>query len=237
MVMKGVLEEKTNRIMEVMASSVKPFDLLFGKVTAVGAIGITQIVLWGILLLALSSALMPLLVGAEVPDPQAISGLQATPQQPTPGEVSNVISALRSFNFAILLFFPIFFIGGFLVYGSLYAGLAASADQESDVQALSFLVFFPLIITVILMGAVIENPNGGLALFMSLFPLFSPIIMPLRMAATDVPMWQTLLSILLLCGGVVGLVALASRIYRAGMLIYGQKPSLKTLYRWVIRGQ
>lgn len=233
MVMKGVLEEKTNRIVEVMVSSVRPIELMFGKVIGIGLVGFTQILLWLILVIIIGIVFNIVLAG--MIDPETLQ--QASAGQGGAGEAEEMAlkiqTALKNFDFSILWFFPVFFVGGFFIYGSLYAALAASADQESDVQSLSFVVFFPLIIPILLLAPIIGNPNGALAFWGSIIPLFSPIIMMIRLASTDVALWEIILSLVLLGGGVVGISWLAARIYRVGILLYGQKPKLKDLVKWI----
>ncbi|MFW5658546.1 MAG: ABC transporter permease [Bacteroidota bacterium] len=187
MVMRGVLEEKTSRIVEVMVSSVKPIHLMFGKILGVVAVGLTQFVLW----ILLSTVLLFTVVPLVMPDnPEAMQAQQQEMSQDDMEQMAlEIQQAIDNFNGANVVYFILFFLGGFLLYGSLYAAIAASADQESDVQSLSAYITIPLIIPLVMLGAIINDPNGTLAVVMSYIPFFSPITMMARAAATDVPTW------------------------------------------------
>jgi ABC-2 type transport system permease protein len=234
MVMRSVLEEKTSRIMEVVISSVRPFQLLMGKLLAVAAIGLTQLLMWALLIAALYLwVLAPILLGSGLPSTPA-DGLPGGPSPAAAQAMSGTITAaLQSFDFTVLWLLPVYFLGGFLMFGSLYAALAASADQESDVQSISWVVFVPLILPIMAMPAVVAAPSSGLAVWFSQVPFFSPVIMMLRLASSDVPTWQVVMSLLLLVGGIIGMLWVAGRIYRVGVLMYGQKPTIGRLVKWV----
>ena len=225
LVMRGVIEEKANRIVEVIASSVRPFELMMGKVLGIGTVGLTQLAVWVAIMLGISVAAGPLLA-AFGPDPAAAGALP--PGAPSPADV---LSGLLAPD--LLLAFVAFFLGGYLLYSSLFAAVGSAVDQESDAQSLQTAVILPLVIPVLFLTVVAESPDGGLALFLSLFPLTSPILMVVRMAVTEVPVWQVLLSLSLLAAAFVGMIALAARIYRVGILMYGKKPSLADLWRWM----
>ncbi|WP_412068374.1 ABC transporter permease [Rubrivirga sp. IMCC43871] len=225
MVMRGVIEEKANRIVEVIASSVRPFELMMGKVLGIGAVGLVQLTAWAALMVGLSLAAGPLFLalapdvatspagGADLPlDPAQLSGMFA------PG---------------LMLAFVFFFLGGYLLYSSLFAAVGSAVDQEADAQSLQMPVILPIMLPILFLGPVAANPDGPLALFMSLFPLTSPILMVVRMAVTDVPAWQIGLSFVLLVAAFVGVIALAARIYRVGILMYGKKATLTDLWRWL----
>ena len=223
MVMRGVIEEKANRIVEVIASSVRPFELMMGKVLGIGAVGLSQLVAWGALTFGLSLAAGPLLL-AFVPETAGPSGADVPFG---PEAIGSVVSP------GLVAAFVLFFLGGYLLYSSLFAAVGSAVDQESDAQSLQTIVILPIMIPLLFLSFVANDPDGGLSLFLSLFPLTSPILMVVRMAVAEVPAWQVLLSLGLLAVAFVGLIALAARVYRVGILMYGKKPSLGELWRWV----
>lgn len=222
MVMRGVIEEKANRIVEVIASSVRPFELMMGKVLGIGAVGLSQLIAWGALTFGLSLAAGPLLL-AFVPEAAGDAG-----EAPFGPEALGAIV-----DPGLLVAFVLFFLGGYLLYSSLFAAVGSAVDQESDAQSLQTVVILPIMIPLLFLSFVANDPDGGLGVFLSLFPLSSPILMVVRMAVTDVPVWQVVLALALLAAAFVGMIALAARVYRVGILMYGKKPSLAELWRWV----
>ncbi|MEL6770346.1 MAG: ABC transporter permease [Bacteroidota bacterium] len=233
MVLRGVIEEKANRIVEVMASSVRPFDLIVGKVLGIGAIGLTQLVAWAVLILgglfALGS-LLPLFIDpatvAAAQDPEAAG--QAAEALPFDVEAFGQL-----FSPVLFLTLGVYFLGGFVLYAALMAAVGAAVDQESDAQSLMVPLIMPLVVTPLLVLMPILNaPNAPFALGMSLVPPFAPILMVARHVVTDVPWWQHTLGIALLGATALGLLWVAARIYRTGMLMYGKKASFKELWQW-----
>ena len=228
LVMRGVIEEKANRIVEVIASSVRPFELMLGKVLGIGAVGLSQMLAWAAMMIGLSLAAGPLLL-AFAPDLATTTASGGVPAgAPDPGAVLRGLLAPD-----LLVAFVLYFLGGYLLYSSLFAAVGSAVDQESDAQSLQTPVILPIMIPVFFLVPVADNPDGPLALFMSLFPLTSPILMVVRMAVTDVPLWQVALSLVLLAAAFVGVIALAARVYRVGILMYGKKASVKDLWRWL----
>ncbi|WP_420456645.1 ABC transporter permease [Rubrivirga sp.] len=223
MVMRGVIEEKSNRIVEVVASSVRPFELMMGKVLGIGAVGLSQLLAWGVLTFGISVAAGPLLL-ALAPD---AAGDAPADAPFGPDMISGMLSP------GLLVAFVLFFLGGYLLYSSLFAAVGSAVDQESDAQSLQTVVVLPIMIPIFFLTFVANDPDGGLSLFLTLFPLTSPILMVVRMAVADVPVWQVALSLALLAAAFVGMIALAARVYRVGILMYGKKPSLADLWRWV----
>jgi ABC-2 type transport system permease protein len=205
-VMRSVLEEKTSRVMEVVLSSATAKELMAGKILGVGAVGLTQIAVWVIL------------------------GLAAT----TPGLLAGG-SQLAQINLspAALPAFAIFFVLGFLLYSALYAALGAMVNSEQEAQQWQFLVIMPIIIPVMMMTYVIRQPNAPLSLWMSLVPFFAPILMYIRVVVQTPPLWQIGVCVALLLLTLWGAVALCSRIYRVGILMYGKKPTLPEIVKWV----
>lgn len=240
MVMRSVMEEKTSRIVEVIISSIKPFQLMLGKIVGVGMVGLTQFAIWAVIF-----PLLYLLVGLLFAG--RLQALQQSPMmgqqgQPSgmegldPGEINQALAELGSFNYGyIIVFFILFFICGYLLYASLFAAIgAAMGDDWGEGQSLTLVVAIPVIIAFYMGVAVVENPNGTLGFWASLIPLFSPIIMPARIVF-DPPIWQILLSLALLIGTCLFFVWMSGRIYRVGILMYGKKTTIKELFKWIFR--
>lgn len=230
-VMQGVLEEKQSRVVEVMVSSVRPFDLLMGKVLGIGAVGLIQMSIWGgmiFLLLAFGGS-----VAAFFMSPAEL-GLPTDASQQAVLEASGF--ALPEISFMVFVWFLLFFLGGYLFYASLFAAVGSAVEQQQDAQSLLIPITMPIIIAFVFITFLIENPNGPLAIVLSLVPLFSPILMVVRLAVTDVPAWEVLASFALLVGSFIGAVWASSRIYRVGILMYGKKANLRDLIRWVGQG-
>lgn len=232
MVMRGVMEEKMNRIVEVIVSSVRPFQLMLGKILGIGAVGLTQFILWGVLTVVGMFGVM-MIFG---PDAGAMADAQAGPAAPDidPEQVAMIVEqALSVFTVGNILLFIFYFLGGYLIYGSLFAAVGAAVDTQEDSQQLTLPVMLPLILPTLFMANILQNPSGGIARFFSMFPLFSPTVMMMRRVSTDVPWWELAVSIIGVILGFVGAVWLAGRIYRIGILMYGKKIRLKELIKWV----
>lgn len=236
MVMRSVMEEKTNRIVEVIISSVKPFQLLLGKLTGVSLVGLTQLLFWLIVIPILLFALQAFYGDASMMDVANMSG--NVPQE----ELDKVdplliISEIQTLNWSFIIpIFIIFFIGGYFLYSSMYAAVgSAVGDDMGESQSLVFPIMIPVIFAFILLFPIIENPHGNLAIVCSIIPFFSPILMPARLAF-EPPVWQVLLSILLLGLTVLGAIWAAARIYRVGILMYGKKVNFKEIGKWLFRG-
>lgn len=227
MVMQAVLEEKKSRIVEVMVSSVKPVKLLVGKIIGIGLVGITQLVIWGVLIGILFTVLSAFFI---VPQ-------QAT-AMPSPAEMGElnmeaVMNSVRSINWLeIMVYFLLFFIGGYILYASIFAMFASAVDSEEDTSQ------FMMPVTLIIMFAFfagfysVSNPDGPLAFWASLIPFSSPIVMMVRIPF-GIPLWEKLLSVVLLYGTFILISIVAAKIYRVGILMYGKKPSIKEMIKWV----
>jgi ABC-2 type transport system permease protein len=234
MIMKGVAEEKSSRIMEVLISSVKPIQLMVGKIVGVGAVGLTQFVLW-ILLSAMTMLLLPML-GLKAGNMQQMSRAGGSMQGADfdPDTVQQYIGALHDFHFAPLaIVLLLFFIGGFLLYGSLFAAIGAAGADEANAQSLTFPVMLPVIFSILLLSNVLTQPEGRVAFISSIVPFSSPIIMPALMPASP-PIWHILLSLSMLILGFLLSVALAAKIYRTGILMYGKKVTFGEIIKWVV---
>ncbi len=233
-VMRSVIEEKTNRIIEVIISSVKPFQLMMGKIIGNALAGLTQFAIWAIMMFLLFTVVSNF-IGL---DPNTVSGTKLNAEQvqmaqdlTTNGKISMVLNELPIATMAIL--FVIYFLGGYLLYSSLYAAIGAAVDSETDTQQFMMPVMMPLMLAVYV-GAfsVISDPHGPVATIFSLIPFTSPIVMLMRVPFHP-PMWQIILSIILLIGTFVLTVWFASKIYRVGILMYGKKPTYKEIFKWL----
>lgn len=307
-VSRGVIEEKANRIVEVIASSAKPFEIMMGKVLGIGFVGLTQIVAWIVLSAAVLLAAGPIFAtfiddpnelakGMQAPGQQMnIPGMKdaiiklddtntylfdgnkakftALPQEVEEGDMLYIKSSARGNNgkfkienikenvvilkgapfkdteqtFAsigappsldlptlspwIIIAFVFYFLAGYFIYATLFAAVGSAVDQESDAAQLQIPITLPIIIPILFITVIISNPDGTLAVIMSLIPFFSPILMIVRITATEVPLWQIILSIALMTGTFLASIWLAAKIYRVGILMYGKKPTFKDLYKW-----
>ncbi|WP_420385098.1 ABC transporter permease [Roseivirga sp.] len=232
-IMQSVLDEKTNRIVEVIVSSVRPFQLMMGKVLGVGAVGFTQILIWIVLMVTLSTVGISVLSGGNEVVMEAAS--QQVPQealsqqQEMAANIQNMISSVPVMK--ILLCFLFYFLGAYFLYGALYAAVGSAVDSLQDAQQFMFPIIIPIIASIMAMFFVLDDPNGGLAVTLSLIPFTSPIIMMARIPF-GVPDWQLALSMVLLIAGFVGTTYVAGRIYRIGILMYGVKVNWKIMKKW-----
>jgi ABC-2 type transport system permease protein len=242
MVMRGVVEEKANRIIEVLASSARPFDIMMGKVLGIGMVGLTQVLAWIVLgsvvlaalALAFAAGVDPSIASEAVK--QAQEAQAQSPMAPMGGGMMKIGTiSIPTISVPTLLLFVFYFLAGYFLYATLFAAVGSAVDQESDANQLTLPVTLPVILTMMFIGNVISAPSGMFATVTSLIPLFTPILMTVRVAATDVPAWQIALSIVLSVASFFGAVWMASRIYRIGMLSYGKKPSIAEVARWITR--
>lgn len=224
LIMRGVVEEKTSRIMEVMASSARPFELLLGKVMGVGALGATQFIIWSVSISALTTFMVPFVMHFMAHSTAAAAA--AT-------HAVNSGFHMPSISISLWIYFIILFVLGYLMYSAMFAAIGSAADSESDIQQLSFPVTLPIIIPILLLMRVASDPDSTMAIVTSMIPLFTPILMIARLAVTDVPLWQVWGSIFLMLLTFIGLMWLSSRIYRVGILMYGKKPSFKEIAKWI----
>ncbi len=233
MIMRSVMEEKTTRIVEVIISSVKPFQLMMGKIIGVSAVGLTQMLVWIILTIILMT-----IAGSFLPMDQVAAQQGNNPFQQGPPEqalaIAENLELIKSQNWAFILpVFIFYFIGGYFIYSSLFAAVgSAMGDDMGEGQSLTFVAMAPIIISIIVISPIIENPTSSLAVWMSIIPLFSPVIMPARLAF-EPPLWEVLLSMAVLAASAFFFVWLAGRIYRVGILMYGKKGTMKELGRWL----
>ena len=236
MVMRGVMEEKTSRIVEIIISSVKPIQLMMGKIIGIALVGFTQFALWVSLTFIISSVATALLVNPADINPVDIangSEIMIQELETNQGGLSSVFEQLESINITFLLaMFLFYFIGGYLMYGSLFAAVGSAVDSETDSQQFMLPITIPLIFSFIALQTILENPDSSLAFWCSIIPFTSPIVMMGRLPF-DPPLWELGLSMVLLIVGFIFTSWLAGRIYRVGILMYGQKVNYKTLWKWI----
>ena len=246
--MRGVIEEKTNRIVEVIVSSVKPFQLMLGKIIGVALVGLTQFLLWVVFTAILVGAFQqtfPDKFKAPALQQQVVTGQQMQPQAiadettanlkaETGNETANqIFEAIASINFPVMIIsFIFFFIGGYLLYGALFAAIGSAVDNEADTQQFMLPVTVPLILAIVMMQYVINNPEGPLSWWLSMIPFTSPVIMMIRIPF-GVPYWELALSAVLLIAGFLATTWLAAKIYRTGILMYGKKVNYAELWKWI----
>ena len=233
-IMRGVIEEKTNRIVEIIISSVKPFQLMMGKILGIAAVGLTQFLLWLILSAIATTAVTAAFQDELLAQQQAATMGQENPAAAQGQEISQALQALGNLNAPLILgCFVFYFLGGYLLYGALFGAVGAAVDNETDTQQFMLPITIPLILSfVVAQTVIIRNPDGPVAFWMSVIPLTSPISMMLRIPF-GVPLWELLLSMLLLVAGFIFTTWIAARIYRVGILMYGKKVSYKELSRWL----
>lgn len=236
MVMTSIIEEKGNRVLEVVVSSVKPAQLMMGKIVGVALVAVTQMVIWGILLALMSAYLLPALMPADamadvaavqsgnfdsISDQSSIEIIQAVGML---GNVSHILS--------LIALMTVFLVFGFLLYSSIFAAVGSSVDNIQDASQLTSFAVFPIIFGLIFAMVAATDPMGSIAFWMSMFPLTSPMVMVARIPF-GIPAWEIALSLVLLAIGFIAMVWLAGKIYRVGIFMYGKKPSIKELIRWV----
>ncbi len=237
MVMQSVIEEKNSRVLEVMVSSVRPFDLMLGKILGVAMVAVVQIVVWAVLICGVGSVLIPSLMPSDVmagaqamqaglPDAAAAGGMDPT--------MLSAVAAMTDMGYVVKIFvcLLLFVFGGYLLYSAMFAAVGSAVDNVQDASQLQLPVTLPIILALFAMFAVIKDPNSQLAFWFSMIPLTSPVVMMARIPY-DIPMWEIVLSLALLYVSFVGMVWLAAKIYRVGIFMYGKKPTFRELAKWL----
>jgi len=231
-VMRGVIEEKTNRVVEVMVSVVKPFDLMMGKITGIALVGLTQFLAWILIVLFLGA-----FATAYVSDIFNLNSDITAGQQTANNLINNqsIMNLIGDFNYIkFILLFLFYFIGGYLFYGALFAAIGSAVDNETDTQQFMLPVTLPLIMGFMLSQSMVVNaPNSSASFWLSVLPFTSPVVMMVR-APFDVPDWQIITSVLCMLAGIFITIWLSSKIYRIGILSYGKKPTYKELLKWLL---
>ncbi len=240
-VMRGVIEEKTSRIVEIIVSSVKPFQLMLGKIIGIALVGLTQFLIWVVFTLILVTGFttafadkLPAEKAGEFASGNSLMQVEQLQQNaPSPDEMTQVFEAIFSVNYNVMIFsFIIYFLGGYLLYAALFAAIGSAVDNETDTQQFMLPITIPMIFAIIMAQFVINNPESSLAFWLSIIPLTSPIIMMVRIPF-GVPYWELGLSIGLLILGFLAATWLAGKIYRTGILMYGTKVNYRTLWKWI----
>ncbi|NLN95603.1 MAG: ABC transporter permease [Bacteroidales bacterium] len=243
-VMRGVIEEKTSRIVEVIVSSVKPFQLMMGKIVGIGLVGLTQFLLWVVLTLMIVvgfQTAFPEKFRASETENKMISNTRITDANQSIEEtlqidesvMAQVAEGIRSINFSAIIFsFLFYFLGGYLLYAALFAAIGGAVDNETDSQQFMLPITIPLIIALVMAQYVINEPNGPISFWLSIIPLTSPVIMMIRIPF-GVPYFDLGLSVVLLILGFLGTTWLAAKIYRTGILMYGKKVDYAELWKWL----
>ena len=237
MVMQSVIEEKNNRVLEVMVSSVRPFDLMMGKILGIASVAVVQVAIWGVLICGIGAAVMPHLMPEDVmasaqamqqgmPDAAAASGMDP--------EMLQAVAAITDLGYIVRIFvcLLLFVFGGYLFYSAMFAAVGSAVDNVQDASQLQTPITLPIILALLMMFAVIRDPNSQMAFWFSVIPFTSPIVMIVRIPY-DIPLWEIALSLAVLYASFVGMVWFAAKIYRVGIFMYGKKPTLGELFKWV----
>ena len=242
MVMRGVMEEKVNRIAEIIVSSVKPFQLMMGKILGIGAVGLIQFMIWIVLVILLQTLLLFIFPGADASAIQANTGGMAggASNAATNAAVAEVMKNMSSINFPLIIgCFIFYFLGGYLLYASLFATVGCAVNEDpQDAQSLMLPITMPIIFGIVIMTKAVNAPYSSLSVFGSLFPLTSPIVMMARVAfgvPGGVTVWELVTSMVLLVLGFLCTTWLAAKIYRTGILMYGKKTTWKEMWKWAMR--
>jgi ABC-2 type transport system permease protein len=245
-VLRGVMEEKTSRIVEIIVSSVKPFQLMMGKIIGVGLVGLTQFLIWIVLTFAIigtvrtaapelfsfASEEQVYVTGSQVLNPQELQQQMESLQQSNT-TAGQVLQGLAAINFPVMIAaFIFFFLGGFLLYSALFAAIGSAVDNEADTQQFMLPVTIPLVFSFIMAQMVMNNPSGPVAFWLSIIPLTSPVIMMVRIPF-GVPYTDIIISMVSLVAGFVFTTWLAAKIYRTGILMYGKKITYGELWKWI----
>ena len=237
MVMQSVIEEKNNRVLEVMVSSVRPFDLMMGKILGVASVAIVQVLLWGVLIAGVGAVVMPHLMPEDVmasaqamqqgmPDAASMSGMNP--------EMLQAVAAMTDLGYIVKIFVSLllFVFGGYLFYSAMFAAVGSAVDSIQDAQQLQTPITIPIILALLVMITVINDPNSQMAFWFSMIPFTSPVVMMARIPY-GIPLWEVILSLAILYASFTAMVWLAAKIYRVGIFMYGKKPTFKELYKWI----
>ena len=235
MVMTSIIEEKNNRVLEIVVSSVRPTQLMLGKICGIGLVAITQIVIWGVLLSAMSAFVLPAVLPAGVSaDMAALSAEGASANISTDLELLQALSMLGNVAYIIQLFglLLLFLIGGFMLYSAIYAAIGSAVDNIQDAGQLQSIVVFPIIIGIVVAMQAASDPGSSMAMWTSMIPFTSPMVMMARIPF-GIPAWEIAVSLIILVISFFIVVWFAAKIYRVGIFMYGKKPSFKELIRWM----
>lgn len=236
MVMTSIIEEKNNRVLEVMVSSVKPTQLMVGKILGIGSVAVTQIAIWGVLISSAVGILLPMLLPADIMAQATAlnAGTLDSSACNVDADLLGVIAAAGNVAYIVKLFalMAAFLLGGFLFYASMFAAIGSAVDNIQDASQLQTAAIMPIIIALVISMSVATDPNSPLAFWTSLVPFTSPMIMMMRIPF-GIATWEIALSLGILYISIIGMIWIAAKIYRVGIFMYGKKPSLKELIRWI----
>ena len=236
MVMTSIIEEKNNRVLEVMVSSVKPTQLMVGKILGIGSVAVTQIAIWGVLISSAVGILLPMLLPADIMAQATAlnAGTLDSSASNVDADLLGVIAAAGNVAYIVKLFalMAAFLLGGFLFYASMFAAIGSAVDNIQDASQLQTAAIMPIIIALVISMSVATDPNSPLAFWTSLVPFTSPMIMMMRIPF-GIATWEIALSLGILYISIIGMIWIAAKIYRVGIFMYGKKPSLKELIRWI----
>ncbi len=234
-VMNSIIEEKNNRVLEIVVSSIKPMQLMMGKIVGVGLVALTQIIIWGAIMVTISSALLPALIPADMlAEASAInSGAMDVSTSDMDIDIARALGTFTNVGYVLQVFglLMMFLIGGYLLYAAIFAAIGASVDNIQDASQLQTVGVLPILIGFIASMAIIPDPNSTFSIVMSLIPLSSPMVMMARVPF-GIPGWQIALALVLLVGAIIFMIWLAAKIYRVGIFMYGKKPTVRDLIRW-----
>lgn len=236
LVMTSIIEEKNNRVLEIMVSSIKPGQLMLGKILGIGSVALTQVAIWGIILVSISAFLLPAILPADIMAEVAAfntGSLNAATAQ-NDIETLQAISILSNVGYIvnIIIYLILFLIGGFLFYAALNAAIGSAVDNVQDASQLQSVVMVPIILGLVMSMSVVSDPNSTLATILSMIPFTSPMTMMTRIPF-GIPTWEIITSLVILYASFIGMVWIASKIYRVGIFMYGKKPSIKELIKWI----
>ena len=236
MVMTSIIEEKNNRVLEIVVSSIKPAQLMMGKIIGIGLVAVTQVLIWAALISVISGSILPALLPAEVMNEVTAfnNGTIDINTATNDAELLHALSVIGNVGYILSIFgyLILFLIGGFLFYSSIYAAIGSAVDNIQDAGQFQSIVVFPIIIGLILSMTVVNDPNSTLATIMSMIPFTTPMVMMARIPF-GIATWEIIVSLVLLYISFLFMVWVAAKIYRVGIFMYGKKPSIKDLIRWI----
>ena len=238
MVMQSVIEEKNNRVLEVMVSSVRPFDLMMGKILGVASVAVVQVLIWGVLIVGVGTLIISNILPADVMEAAKMMQQGGMTGAGSMGDINpemlQAVAAMMDLGYIVKIFVSLllFVFGGFLLYAAMFAAVGSAVDNVQDASQLQMPITLPIILALLMMFVVIRDPNSQLAFWFSIIPFTSPIVIMARIPY-DIPLWEIALSLVVLYASFIGMVWFAAKIYRVGIFMYGKKPSLKELFKWV----
>ncbi len=236
MVMQSVIEEKNSRVLEVMVSSVKPFDMMMGKILGVASVAVLQVVIWAVLIVGMSAFILPMFTPEDVMQSAQLmqqGGVAAMDSGINP-EMLAAVGMVSDIQYMATLFIYLllFVVGGYLLYSAMFAAIGSAVDSVQDAQQLTTPVTIPIILSIIVMMTIMDNPNSQIAFWFSIIPFTSPVVMMARIPS-GIPGWEIALSLVLLYATFFAMVWLSAKIYRVGIFMYGKKTSFKELWKWM----